>query len=393
MGATCTRANGDGRVLAVDAPTATTRSRWTLPSLGERNRPRLTRPADGDVRLSLALGVAGALALCVLGAVMPREPTPRGDDRIYEDIARHPFGVHTFPFGYRIGLPALVHVLPFSHQTSFQALACLAAGGAAAFAYLLMRQLGAERGTAAALALLLSVSPPFLIVALRNGRNTDIATVFLMMAATYFLVRGQRWQLAIALLLGAAVREAVLFVIPLAYAVWAVRPLDRRAALNTIAVAAPAVAAYGAIRLGIHTVGESRVPGYGGSVVGERFTVVKLGLESAFTEARRMFSVFGPLWLLAPLALRDMRFARRGLVLVALSVASMTYALDWGRMILLAAPVFYPAGAYVLAKRPGWRLPALGVFLVLVVGYAVYMDVSGVRTGIVDNPLPPYPVQ
>ena len=62
-------------------------------------------------------------------------------------------------------------------------LAWLAAGGAAAFAYLLMVELGAQRRLAATLALLMSVSPPFLIVAIRHGRNTDIATVFFMMAA------------------------------------------------------------------------------------------------------------------------------------------------------------------------------------------------------------------
>jgi hypothetical protein len=339
------------------------------------------------------VGLAGAIALAVLSAPIHKEGAPRGDDLIYEDIARHPFGVHTFPFGFRLGLPLAVHVLPFGHTFSFTALALLAAGGAAAFAYLLMRELGGERRVATALALLMCVSPPFLIVLLRHGRNPDIATVFFMMAATYFAVRRQRWQLTVTLLLGAVVREAVLFVAPLAYALWAARPLDRRAALDTLAVAAPAVAAYAAIRLGVSTVGETQVPGYGGSLVGERFTVIKLGLQSVVQEARRMFTVYGPLWLVAPLALRDMRFARAGLVLVALALASMTFALDWGRMILLAAPAFYPASAYVLSRRRRWVAPALAAFLLLAVVYAVYMDVSGVKSGIIDNGPPPYPVR
>lgn len=339
------------------------------------------------------MGLIGAIALGVLSAPIRKEQTPRGDDLIYEDIARHPFGVHTFPFGFRLGLPLIVHWLPFDHTVSFSALALLAAGCAAAFAYLLMRELGGGRRVAIALALLMSILPPFLIVALRHGRNPDIATVFFMMAATYFAVRRRRLQLAVTLLLGAVVREAVLFVAPLAYALWALRPLDRRAALETIAVAAPAVALYAAIRLGISTVGETQVPGYGGSLVAERFTVIKLGLQSAVQEARRMFTVFGPLWLVAPPALRDMRFARRGLVLVALALVSMTFALDWGRMILLAAPAFYPASAYVLARHPRWARPVLATFLLLAIGYAVYMGVSGVKSGIIDNPPPPYPVQ
>jgi hypothetical protein len=339
------------------------------------------------------VGIAGAVALALLSAPIRKEQTPRGDDLIYEDIARHPFGVHTFPFGYRLGLPLAVHWLPFDHTVSFTALALLAAAGAAAFAYLLMRELGGERRIAGALALAMCVSPPFLIVVLRHGRNPDIATVCLMMAATYFAVRRKRVSLAVTLLIGVAVREAVLFVVPLAYALWAVRPLDRRAARDSFAVAAPAVVAYAAIRLGVSTVGEAQVPGYGGSLVGERFTVIKLGLQSAFQEARRMFTVYGPLWLVAPLALRDMRFARRGLVLVALALVSMTFALDWGRMILLAAPVFYPASAYVLTRHPRWTRPVLATLILLAIGYAVYMDVSGVKSGIIDNPPPPYPVR
>ncbi len=361
-------------------------------TIARRPSPRTGGRGEGW-RTAAVVGLAGAIALGVLSAPIRKEGTPRGDDLIYEDIARHPFAVHTFPFGFRLGLPLAVHWLPLDHTVSFTALALLAAGGAAAFAYLLMCELGGEERVAIALALAMSVSPPFLIVALRHGRNPDIATVFFMMAATYFVVRRQRWQLAVTLLLGTVVREAVLFVVPLAYALWAVRPLDRRAALDSFAVAVPAVAAYAAIRLSVSTVGETQVPGYAGSLIAERFTVIKLGLQSAFQEARRMFTVYGPLWLLAPLALRDMRFARRGLVLVALALASMTFALDWGRMILLAAPIFYPASAYVLARHPSWARPVLAAFLLLAIVYAVYMDVSGVKSGIIDNPPPPYPVR
>jgi hypothetical protein len=361
-----------------------------LPGLA---RLRLACLRLDDRRTALAVGACGAAALALMSALVRREPTPRGDDLIYERIAQHPFAVHTFPFGFRFGLPLLVHVLPFDHTASFLALAWLAAGAAAAFAYLLMRELRIGRATAAALALALCVSPPFLVVALRDGRNTDIATVFLMMAASYLALRRRHLALALTLVLGVLVREAVLFVVPFAYALWATRAFDRRAALRTLAVAAPALAAYLAVRLGIRTVGEAQVPGYGGSLLGQRFTVVKLGLQSPVREARRLFTVYGPLWLIAPLALRDMRFARRGLVLVAASVLAMSFALDWGRMILLAAPVFYPAAGHVLERRPRWRLPVFCALAALALGYAVYMDVSGVQSGIVGNPPPPYPVR
>jgi hypothetical protein len=350
-------------------------------------------PPRVEWRAALTVGSLGALALGILGALVRRETVPRGDDRIYEDIARHPLGVHTFPFGYRLGLPALVHVLPFDHTTSFVALALLFAGGAAAGAFLLMRELGVSRALGAALAILMCVSPPFLIVLIREGRNTDIATVFFMVIASWFAVRRQYRSLAVTLLVGVAFREAVLFVAPLAYALWASRPLDRRAATRALLVAAPALAAYAAIRVGIHTIGEAQVPGYGGSLLGERLQVIRSGLDQPFQQARRLFTVYGPLWLLAPLALRDMSFARRGCVLVAAALVSMTFALDWGRMILLAAPVFYPAAAHALDRRRSWRVPALAACLLLALGYAAYMDRSGTRTGIIENPAPPYPVQ
>jgi hypothetical protein len=342
---------------------------------------------------ALAVGAAGAMALALLSLLSRREPAPRGDDLIYERMAQHPFGTHTFPFAYRIGLPWLVHALPLSHTTSFLLLAWLAAGGAAACAYALMRSLRAPAAVAGPLAFALAVSPPLLIVALRDGRNPDAVTMLFMMAATLLVVRRQPRALAATLLVGVLFREAVLFAIPLAYAVWAQRLWDREAALRTLAVGVPSVVAYLALRLAIPTVGRTAVPGYGGSLLGERGHVIRLGLDSLATELRRMLSVFGPLWLLAPLALRGSRFARRGLALVACSLVSMTFALDWGRMIFLSAPVFYPAGAFTLTRRPRWRLACWLAFAALVLGYAIYMDRHGVQHGIVENPLPPYPVR
>lgn len=339
------------------------------------------------------MGLAGGVALAVLSLLSRREPVPRGDDLIYERMAQHPFATHTFPFAYRVGLPWLVHVLPFSHTTSFLLLAWLAAGGATAFAFALMRRLDAPATVAAPLAFALAVSPPLLLVALRDGRNPDGVTMLFMMAATLLVVQRRARALALTLLVGVLFREAVLFVIPLAYAVWAVRLWDRDVALRVLAAGAPAVAAYVALHLAIPTVGRSSVPGYGGSLVGERGHVIRLGLDSLATELRRMLSVFGPLWLLAPLALRGSRFARRGLALVACSLVSMTFALDWGRMIFLSAPAFYPAGAFTLTARPRWRIPSWIAFAALILGYAIYMDHSGVKHGIVDNPLPPYPVR
>jgi hypothetical protein len=344
-------------------------------------------------RPALCVGLFGTLALALLSELSRRETVPRGDDLIYERMAQHPLATHTFPFAFRIGLPWLVHALPFSHTVSFELLAWAAAGGAAAFAFVLMSRLGAPRGLAAGLALALATSPPMLVVALRQGRNTDAITILFMMAATLFVLERRLRALTLTLFVGVFFREAVLFVIPLAYALWATRPWDGPVAKRVAVAGVPAILAYLALHLSVSSVGEASVPGYGSSLLGGRLSVLESGFHSLLTEARRMLSIYGPLWLAAPFALASSRFARRGLVLVACSAISMTFALDWGRMIFLSAPAFYPAGAHTLTRYPRWRLPALVAFAVLILGYAIYMDRSGLQHGILDNPPPPYPVR
>jgi hypothetical protein len=188
------------------------------------------------------------------------------------------------------------------------------------------------------------------------------------------------------------VRESDLFLIPLAYAVWARSLVDPKALRSVAAVGLPAILVYVSLRLAIPTVGRESVPGYSGAFFDARLDVLERGLEEWKVEGRRLLTAFGPLWLLAPLALRTLSFARRGLVLVALAVGSMTYALDWGRMILLALPVFYVAGAVVAGRRRYLAAGVLAGFLLLNTVYAVHMQRSGVRN-IEETSAPPYPVQ
>jgi hypothetical protein len=90
----------------------------------------------------------------------------------------------------------------------------------------------------------------------------------------------------------------------------------------------------------------------------------------------------GPLWVAAPLALRDLPLARRGLVLVLLCLISMTFALDWGRAIFFAAPVFFAAGAHTVRGRPGATRVLLLALLALDLGYAIYMKAHGIHSGL-----------
>jgi hypothetical protein len=343
-------------------------------------------------RLAIAIGVAGTIAIVLLDALVRDEPAPRGDDLIYERMATDPRAPHTFVFAYRIAVPWLVHVLPFGHTFSFSLVAWLCSGAAGAVLLVLLERLGISRRVSIALAFVLVLSPPLLVASLRQGRNPDPLTVLVMLTGALFIVERRPRALAATMLVGACNRESALFLGPLAYAVWAERPWDRAMLVRAIGATAPALAAFLALRLAIPTVGREQVPGYGGSLIGGRIEVLRDGLRGPGLEARRLLSIYGPLWLLAPLALRELAFARRGLVLCGLCVVAMTFALDWGRIALIAAPVVYAAAAWTLDRRPRLLVPVLAACATLIVGYAAYMQVSGVEH-IIDTRSPPYPVR
>jgi hypothetical protein len=58
-------------------------------------------------------------------------------------------------------------------------------------------------------------------------------------------------------------------------------------------------------------------------------------------QARRLFTAHGPLWFLAPLAMCDLAFARRGVVPVGMSMLAMTLALDWRCADRLSQRMYY----------------------------------------------------
>src|ERR671917_728311 len=98
------------------------------------------------------VGAAALVALLLMDAYVRDSPEPANDELIYELMAREPFDPHTFPFAYRVAVPTVVHVLPFSHETSFSVLAWLFSAGCAALAYLLLRRFRIGKPLAAGVA-------------------------------------------------------------------------------------------------------------------------------------------------------------------------------------------------------------------------------------------------
>src|SRR5205085_11049045 len=138
---------------------------------------------------------------------------------------------------------------------------------------------------------------------------------------------------AVVLLLGVLVRETTLFLIPFAYAMWARRLVDT-AALRRVALAsAPALVAYAAVRWAVPTVGRGQVIGYRGGLIDGPRELLETARDQAWAQVRRVGSAFGPLWLCLPFALRGMRFARAGLIVLGLTAFACLFALDWGRVL------------------------------------------------------------
>jgi hypothetical protein len=218
----------------------------------------------------------------------------------------------------------------------------------------------------------------------------DAAAILIITLGCLFAVRRERLLLAVTVLAGITVHESCLFLIPLAYAVWARRPLDARALRDVVLVAVIPLVLYVYLRSSIVAVGERYQPGYTGPFIQARLDLLRDALRDGgwHTELRRMALAYGPLWLAAPFALRSLRFARRSLVLVGLCVLSMTFAVDWGRAIFFAAPAFFVAGAYALRKSRRLSVAMVAALLAIDLGYGVYMQVHGVKHDL-DSTSPP----
>jgi hypothetical protein len=282
-----------------------------------------------------------------------------------------------------------VHALPFSQDVSFRLQAWLAIAASGAALYALLRHFSVAAWLAVALVLGFVVSPTLLIVLMRNGRSIDPASTLAMTLGCLFIVRRQKLALAATILIGAAAKETTLFLIPFAYAAWAQRPLDRDALRDVAMVSVAPIIGYVVLRTSVSAIGSQYSPGITGSFLRTRFDVFKQAVSG--TELRRLAYTYGPLWLVAPFALRDLRFARRGLVLVGLCVAAMTVSFDASRIIFLAAPVFYVAAASVLRHHRRLAVATVVALFLVDAGYAVYMETYGLKHG-VENSVPHVPV-
>jgi hypothetical protein len=124
--------------------------------------------------------------------------------------------------------------------------------------------------------------------------------------------------LFVTLLAGTTIHESRLFLVPLAYAVWAQRPIDARALRDLVLVAGLPVVVYLFLRSSIVALGQIYQPGYTGPLLSQRWTMIRNALHHGGWdgELRRLAIDYGPLF--------------------------------------FADPVFYVSAAFVLKDRRRW---------------------------------------
>jgi hypothetical protein len=325
----------------------------------------------------------GALCLALTGLVgllVTHERGTSGDEPFYLAMAAAPRDPHNFPYAYRVAVPWLVHLMPFRAIVSFTILGLLAVAVSAGALFALLRDFDVGERVAAGLSVGFTLSPVLWVVIIRHFISIDPASVMVMILGVLFIVRRQRLALLITLTIGAAVRESTMFLVPFTYLVWAERPLDRDALRDTALTCVLPVIVYGLIRTQIDAVDKQYIPGYSGAFLTARVDLVKAAPWGS--ELRRLAYTYGPLWLVAPFALRSSSFARRGLLIVFFCLVSMTYAYDWDRVMFLAAPVFFVGAGIVLAHRRRLAILVVVALLSVDVGYGIYLQAAGVSHGI-----------
>jgi hypothetical protein len=170
----------------------------------------------------------------------------RGDAVHYIALARgdDPATVMV-PFRYRILVPWIAKQLPFSPERSLQVLSMLSLIGVQALLVLAGRRLAIPTVDVAAGMVALSLMPSFLYV-FHNPYLLDLFTLLMITGAFYALLRRAPLPFMVLVAVGAAGREAVLFMAP-AYLVTALLARDRRPAERPLLLVlgmAPALLAF-----------------------------------------------------------------------------------------------------------------------------------------------------
>lgn len=193
----------------------------------------------GAVSLAAVLTLTVRTDLYTMGSAAFRPPI---DHHKYIYMAQHnPFEFHIAPFCWRVLVPLLAKILPFSLQTNFLLIAVVSIWLTAVVTYALCRQYGFDEAECWFGVLLFLSAGNVTKGLLQDFWLTDPLSLLLGTLAIYCIVTRREWGFLLALAAGVAAREFVLLVAPLRYSLRARRWIDGQAAWQALLLSLPAV--------------------------------------------------------------------------------------------------------------------------------------------------------
>ena len=113
-----------------------------MPSTPAGSQDRERRPRIGNVAWATLTGVAWLVVSLVPLRALPRnaDEAPGLDAHIYLAMAESPSVFTMPPFGYRLGVPLVAHLLPVSIEVAFFVITCTSLLACFVLAYLLFRR-------------------------------------------------------------------------------------------------------------------------------------------------------------------------------------------------------------------------------------------------------------
>lgn len=192
----------------------------------------------------LAWVVAGAILMTVLllgrtALLLPGDPLFARpiDHHKYLWMAGDPFGLQIAPFGWRVGMPLLVSLLPVVPPIGFLIVTVLSICLTAALLYLLLRAAGYSRLVALVGGALYFSIPWLAKFQLYDYWLPDALAGLLITTALLAIVRGRWLGTLLAFSAGLLVKESVLVALPLLYTLPARHLLDGRALRRALLIA------------------------------------------------------------------------------------------------------------------------------------------------------------
>lgn len=174
------------------------------------------------------------------------------DHHIYRWMAEHAVGsFHVAPWGWRLLGPAIAGALPVPIMSAFQILTFAGLLVAAVATYATARVLGfGALLSAVGVLLFLSLGYAVKFNVFDFWLADPIAFAFVAVGFLLIVLR-QDLAFAVCIAVGVLAKESVIFTVALYYGFRAERPIDPRVALQTVAVALPALAVLLGVRLAI----------------------------------------------------------------------------------------------------------------------------------------------